>query len=169
MYAIESRTQKYTPAPKPRNSAEGVTANPKLSERLNALTPQQRRVAEMLAVGLPDKAIAKALGIETVSAKQHAGGVLRRLGLRRRYEVPAFFHRPAAGLPISCGDLTGKHRDVLQELARGLTNKEIAAALGMSPSTVSGHLKVIFQAMGVGNRTEAVSLWLTLCAAKGEG
>lgn len=63
--------------------------------------------------------------------------------------------------------LTEREQEVLELLAEGKTNKEIAEALIISDRTVQTHLSNIFSKMGVGSRTEAVLLaikrgWLTL-------
>lgn len=51
--------------------------------------------------------------------------------------------------------LTPRQREVLVEIARGLTNKEISYKLSISISTVEGHSIAIFQKLGVRSRTEA--------------
>jgi DNA-binding NarL/FixJ family response regulator len=53
--------------------------------------------------------------------------------------------------------LSGRERQVLQLLAQGQANKQIAAALGISEHTVKFHVTSIFNKLGVGNRAEAVS------------
>jgi DNA-binding CsgD family transcriptional regulator len=45
---------------------------------------------------------------------------------------------------------------VLELLCQGKVNKDIAAILGMSDHTVRAHLKMVFLALGVHTRTEAV-------------
>ncbi len=52
--------------------------------------------------------------------------------------------------------LTPRQREVLRCLARGLPTKLIARELGLSEHTVKGHIKLLFQILGVNNRTEAV-------------
>lgn len=55
------------------------------------------------------------------------------------------------------GDLlTPKQIAVLEELAAGRSNKEIAARLGISDETVGSHMKEILSRLGARNRTEAV-------------
>ena len=54
--------------------------------------------------------------------------------------------------------LTPREREVLQALARGLGNKQIAARLGVSERTVKFHVSALFEKLGAGNRTEAVTI-----------
>jgi DNA-binding NarL/FixJ family response regulator len=55
-------------------------------------------------------------------------------------------------------ELTEREREVLQLLAQGRTNKEIAASLVISERTVKFHVSSILAKLNVGNRTEAVTL-----------
>lgn len=57
-------------------------------------------------------------------------------------------------------DLTDREREVLQLLANGLTNFQIAQAISISEATVRFHVGNIFSKLEVSNRTEAVSLAL---------
>lgn len=52
--------------------------------------------------------------------------------------------------------LTGRQIDVLTELAKGASNKEIARDLGMSDNTVRTHLAVIFRTLDAHSRAEAI-------------
>ena len=61
--------------------------------------------------------------------------------------------RPNAAL----SSLTDRERDVLELLALGLTNREIAQRLFISPMTVRTHLVNMFKKLGVGTRTAAVA------------
>ena len=56
--------------------------------------------------------------------------------------------------------LTGREVEILQLLAQGLTNKQIALDLGISAHTVKFHVSSIFGKMGTTNRTETVKLGL---------
>jgi DNA-binding NarL/FixJ family response regulator len=55
-------------------------------------------------------------------------------------------------------DLTERELEVLQFVARGLSNKEVARAIGRTDETVKIHLKNMFAKLGVADRTEAVTL-----------
>ena len=59
------------------------------------------------------------------------------------------------GVPLK-GSLTPRQQQVLQGLSRGLSTKLIARELDLSEHTVKEYIAVIFQALGVHNRTEAV-------------
>jgi NarL family two-component system response regulator YdfI len=54
--------------------------------------------------------------------------------------------------------LTPREREVLEMLASGLVNKEIAAKLSISEHTVKFHVASILGKLGAATRTEAVSL-----------
>lgn len=54
--------------------------------------------------------------------------------------------------------LTPRETEVLQLLAEGLPNKEIAGTLGISEHTVKFHLSAIFGKLGATSRTEAVAI-----------
>jgi DNA-binding NarL/FixJ family response regulator len=52
--------------------------------------------------------------------------------------------------------LTARELEVLQMLASGLANKQMAVALGLSEHTVKFHLSSLYAKFGVTSRTEAV-------------
>lgn len=59
-------------------------------------------------------------------------------------------------LPGTHKPLTIKQAQVMEQISKGLSGKEIAKLLGMSPDTVNAHVKEAFNRLGVQNRIEAV-------------
>ena len=57
-------------------------------------------------------------------------------------------------------DLTAREVEVLQHVARGLGNKEIAGAIGRSAETVKAHLESIFRKLDASDRAHAVTIAL---------
>jgi len=57
-------------------------------------------------------------------------------------------------------ELTERELEVLTHMARGLGNKEIAAALGRAEPTIKVHVLHILQKLEAGDRTEAVTVAL---------
>ena len=53
--------------------------------------------------------------------------------------------------------LTERQTEVLRQLCRGLSNKEISRALDLSEKTTKSHITAIFKALSVVNRTQAAS------------
>lgn len=58
--------------------------------------------------------------------------------------------------PLSHGPLTDREAEVLGLVAKGMANKQIAVALGISEHTVKFHVSSIYSKLNVTNRTEAV-------------
>ena len=56
--------------------------------------------------------------------------------------------------------LTIRQLEVLQSIARGLTNADIAKLLAISEQRVDQHIKVIFTKLGAANRAEAIGIAL---------
>ncbi len=54
--------------------------------------------------------------------------------------------------------LTGREREVLALLARGMTNKQIAKALVITPNTVKRHIKSLFVKLNVNTRSAASAI-----------
>lgn len=70
---------------------------------------------------------------------------------------PRFIIAPAEG---STRDLSGREHEIFNLVMNGLTTKEIARELTLSPRTIETHLSTIKIKMGARNITHAVSLYL---------
>jgi DNA-binding NarL/FixJ family response regulator len=77
----------------------------------------------------------------------HAGHVLLHPDVARL--LAAGQDRPAGT------QLTARERDVLTEIARGRSNREIARGLGVSEKTVKTHVSAVLAKLGVQDRTQA--------------
>ncbi len=74
--------------------------------------------------------------------------------------LQALISSPVASVPEPKFSLTETERKVLVLMKQGLSNTEIAAKLGVSPSTIKTHVSNMFAKMEVGSRVEAVALAL---------
>jgi len=60
------------------------------------------------------------------------------------------------GKPVRLADLTAREAEVLDLVARGLDNGEIAAQLGVSAKTLRNHITNIFSKLNVASRAQAI-------------
>ena len=67
--------------------ATGVHAHARATGEGEALTAREREVLLLVAEGLPNKAIARELGISEHTAKFHVGSLLGKLGAASRTEA----------------------------------------------------------------------------------
>ena len=56
---------------------------------------------------------------------------------------------------VGQSDLSGREMEVLKLISDGLTDREVADALGISPRTIGRHVGNILAKLGVRNRSEA--------------
>ncbi len=61
---------------------------------------------------------------------------------------------------LGLGSLTAREREVLNLLARGRSNRDIAEELFITNKTVKNHLSRIYEKLAVHSRAEAIALWL---------
>lgn len=57
--------------------------------------------------------------------------------------------------------LTARQKEVMELLAEGKSNKQIASVLGISEGTVKVHVNAAFRALGVHNRVNAATALLS--------
>ncbi len=84
--------------------------------------------------------------LESAIRAVHAGG----------RKIPGVVAERLAGR-MGGSDLTGRELEVLELIVRGLSNKEIGAALGISEATVKSHINSILGKLGVTDRTQAAT------------
>jgi LuxR family maltose regulon positive regulatory protein len=93
--------------------------------------------------------------LEGQTLPESSVGYVRRLLSRFRPAPPVKPSPPRAELPIE--PLTQREMDVLQLIAEGLSNQQIADRLFLALSTVKGHARILFDKLEVERRTEAVA------------
>ena len=100
--------------------------------------------------------------LKNVSAGQLADAIRDANQGRSTYDPAAVevLVQSATQPPPLGQDLTDREREVLALMVQGKTNKEIAAALILSPLTVRAYVSNILSKLEATNRTEAVSLAL---------
>ena len=79
---------------------------------------------------------------------------LRRVQTGGRFLPPPVSRALNSRIPNS--DLSAREREVLELIVHGKSNKEIAADLGITESTVKCHVSVILMRLNVTDRTQAV-------------
>jgi DNA-binding NarL/FixJ family response regulator len=80
-------------------------------------------------------------------SRGHAATVVEHLTRTSRSRAPASDAIDAM--------LSSREQEVLRLLAEGMTDREIAAALAISPRTVESHVSSVLRKLGVRNRAEA--------------
>lgn len=83
---------------------------------------------------------------------------LERLLREAGEAAPAAGPAPDPDLAALIASLSEKERRLLQFLARGLSNKDLADRLSVSTNTVKWHLRNIFEKLQITNRVQAISL-----------
>ncbi len=107
------------------------------------------------AAGFLLKTATTARVADALNAVRNGGGLIapevtRRLINRFAALAPARPHDPALT------SLTARERDVLDGIARGLTNGQIAAELVVQESTVKSHVGRLLAKLGISSRAQAV-------------
>jgi DNA-binding NarL/FixJ family response regulator len=73
---------------------------------------------------------------------------------RARVELEATGERARKRTVDTLGELTPQEAQISRLVAQGHTDREIAAQLFVSPSTVEYHLRKVFRKLGVKSRTQ---------------
>lgn len=85
-----------------------------------------------------------------------------RLSREREAATPAPTHEVAntdtTTAAVDAPMLSARERQILELLAEGLSNKQLARALSVSENTVKTHLGNLYAKLGVGRRTEALAV-----------
>ena len=129
----------------------GEESGAEICERLRQETPAPK-VLLISGAGRISPNAAKAAGASGFISKDwpaaDIAGAVRMVGLGMTVFKP---HESPAGPPLS-----EREREVLEAIAGGATNREIAGVLFLSPHTVKEHTSSLYRKLGARNRAEAV-------------
>jgi DNA-binding CsgD family transcriptional regulator len=95
------------------------------------------------------------VGYEKIGASRDAARIrarLRRFGIRRRH------WRQSARPTTGWDSLTDTERSVAALVVQGLSNRQVAAQMFISPHTVKFHLRQVFRKLDIGSRVELVQI-----------
>ena len=112
------------------------------------------RAVALGASGYLSKSLDRDQIIDAIMVAHRGGNSWTREALRR---VAGALATPRIAADVDV-PLTHRESEVLEQLAEGLTNKEIALALGIGYETVKEHVQHILRKIGVSDRTQA-AVW----------
>jgi DNA-binding NarL/FixJ family response regulator len=137
-----------------------------------AAAPATRVIMLTASVDEDDLVAAMAAGacgyiLKGVAARELAS-IVRKVHAGEGYVAPSVAasllaglgsgQRPSAQPPDPLAALTERERQILDQVAAGLSNKEVAAQLHLSEKTVKHYMTIIMEKLGVRNRVEAALL-----------
>jgi two-component system response regulator DesR len=145
-------TRRYAPDVALVDLFLGEESGPEVCERLLTERPELR-VLLISGAGRISPATARACGASGFVPKDWPAADVARAVRMVALGMALFEPQPA---PASGVLLSGREREVLQHVAGGATNREIAEALHLSPHTVKEHTSALYRKLDVRNRAEAV-------------
>lgn len=120
------------------------------------VSESEEHVAQALAAGAQGYVLKGTSGPELINT-------MRAVSRGESYVSPGLAARTIAKRPPTAAaqdgylpELTKREEDILDHVARGMTNKEIAKTLSISEKTVKHYMTNIMQKLHVRNRVEAV-------------
>ncbi len=126
-------------------------------------------VFAILEAGAAGYLLKNARGVELIEAvrRVHAGESVLHPSIAKKVVRRVTHAEAAAEIEGAAEALTEREMEVLRLAALGLSNRQIAESLVVSPRTVQSHMANIFSKLQVGSRTEAVMVglrrhWITL-------
>ena len=98
---------------------------------------------------------------EVASLLEAAREVFERLGATPALARAAEIEQRVPSKPVArtAGGLSVREVEVLQLVAKGLTDADVAEALFISPRTVARHLQSVYNKLGVNSRAQ-IAVWV---------
>jgi DNA-binding NarL/FixJ family response regulator len=147
----EDRARRYAPHVALVDLFVGDEAGTDIARRVRATHPATR-VLLVSGAGRISATAARAAGAAGFVTKDRSAAEIVE-AIRRVGTGDDVFDAPVA---VGGQRLTVREREVLERVAVGLTNAEIAADLSLSPNTVKEHASSMFRKLGARNRADAV-------------
>ncbi len=154
----------------PRMSGIDVTREvkarwPKVEILIFTIFDEEEKVLEAIKAGASGYLLKGATSEKIIEALRDvvAGGTVIQPSLARnllrhfRAAEPTAPAQPQAGQPEEGRALSERERQILQLIAKGVSNSEAAKVLSLSKATIRTHLEHIYQKLEVTNRVEAVT------------
>ncbi len=169
--ALEGRTRVHIGAAPPAEvvptsailDAGGVEGLSEALDRMHKVNAEMSVLVFSMHVDLPLARAALRLGARGfVHAGMELDQIARATEVAARGEVVAprklLEFLIANDDPTDLNALTSRQRDILDMVAEGMSNIQIAQRLYLSESTVKQHLRAAYKLLGVSNRSEAAKL-----------
>jgi DNA-binding CsgD family transcriptional regulator len=136
-------------------------------ELATQLSPREISVLAHVLDGKSGKGTAYALGISMAQVSLSLANAALKLGLDGRRELV----RRAAVLAADSSavlpaDVTRSEREILELIALGCTNAQIASLRGRSRATVSNQIAALLRKTGAANRRALVALYPPVCGVE---
>jgi DNA-binding NarL/FixJ family response regulator len=96
------------------------------------------------------------LGFVAKSADSAATEAALQTVLNGGRYLPSFAYAVPQQKSFSPSNLSERQAEVMRLMCEGLSNKQIATALGLTEATVKGHLTLVFRALKVSSRSQAI-------------
>ena len=129
-------------------STAGAASTPQATATA-ALTKKEQEVLVLVGSKLDCRGIAAAMDISVFTVRKHRGHILRKLNLQTTAQLTAFALASIRSSAPMRYDLTPREKEIVRFVTHGLTSKEIARRLRISPLTVRKHRENAMRNMGV--------------------
>ena len=128
---------------------------------MSTLTARELQVLDLTGRGLNSTQSAAELGLSELTIRKHRSSIMRKLGLHSTASLLAVAGdaiKPAdqPEPPLAWHNLSPREAEIIRHVVTGLTSKEIAPLLGISPLTVQKHRERARQTLGVHTLSEMV-------------
>jgi len=135
---------------------EAVSLFERAATPYDALRSRLLLALHLRDTGALEAATAEATAVARRGAELGAASIESR-AKRLLADLSAPAHAPPKAANASAVPLTAREREVLALVVEGLTNRQIAARLSLSPHTVHRHVSNLFTKLGLSSRAAAVA------------